>query len=513
MQQTGKIIFVGAGPGHPDLMTIRARTYLQESHVVVHDALVPQEIIDTISPEAKVIPIPRSFPDGVDQGTEVGNMLVDLASQGHSVVRLKGGDPSVFARLAEELQPIQKKCIPFEIVPGVTAALAAAAAAGIPITNRTSASSVTLITGHEADKEKSSLDFQALAELTGTIAIYMGVDQVAHWSKSLLKAGKTIDTPVTVVSRCSWPDQQIAISSLGRCEEDCVKHAWQTPAVAILGHVAHFPCSSPANLPLSGKRILITRPQGQGESLSELIDTQGGTSIHLPAIQIAAPLSWDAFDREILAADSFDWLVFSSANGVRSFQSRMHFYNRDGRSLGSAQLAAVGPATAKALSDAGYVCDFVPDTFKAEALAAVLSKTPHVSRFLIVRAEQGREVLTQTLQAAGHDVTEVIAYRSLPIASLPPEKQSMVDQSKIDWITVSSPAIAESAIALFGKKMTSWHIASISPLTSAALRAHGLQPTAEAEEASSAGLLKAIVAFEIAHSEQSLQNKTSPPTR
>ncbi|MCK4686369.1 MAG: uroporphyrinogen-III C-methyltransferase, partial [Pirellulales bacterium] len=194
MQQTGKIIFVGAGPGHPDLMTIRARTYLQESHVVVHDALVPQEIIDTISPEAKVIPIPRSFPDGVDQGTEVGNMLVDLASQGHSVVRLKGGDPSVFARLAEELQPIQKKCIPFEIVPGVTAALAAAAAAGIPITNRTSASSVTLITGHEADKEKSSLDFQALAELTGTIAIYMGVDQVAHWSKSLLKAGKTIDT-------------------------------------------------------------------------------------------------------------------------------------------------------------------------------------------------------------------------------------------------------------------------------------------------------------------------------
>ncbi|MEO1991831.1 MAG: uroporphyrinogen-III C-methyltransferase [Pirellulales bacterium] len=513
MQQTGKIIFVGAGPGHPDLMTIRARNFLRDSHIVVHDALVSPEILATISPEARVIPIPRSFPDGVDPGNEVGNMLVDLAIQGHSVIRLKGGDPSVFARLAEELQPIQKRCIPFEIVPGVTAALAAAAAAGIPVTNRTSASSATLITGHEADKEKSGLDFQALAELSGTVAIYMGVDQVAHWSKSLLDAGKTTDTPVTIVSRCSWPDQKIIVSSLGRCEQDFVKHAWQTPAVAILGRMAHVPSSSPANLPLSGKRILITRPRGQGETLSELIDEQGGICIHVPVIQIAPPPSWDSFDGKILCADSFDWLVFSSANGVRSFQSRMKFLQRDGRSLGSAQLAAVGPATAQALSDAGYVCDLIPDTYRAEALAAVLSKTPRGSRFLIIRAEQGREVLTQRLQESGHDVTEVIAYRSLPIMNLSSEERAMVNQNKIDWIVVSSPAVAKSAISLFGKNMKSWHIASISPLTSAALRSHGLQPTAEAEEASAIGLVNAMKAFEITHSEQSLQNNTSPSSR
>lgn len=513
---TGKVVFIGAGPGHPDLMTVRGRRWLERAEVVVHDRLVPHELLAIINPAAELVPVPRgraTNPDRTtDPGTAIGEMLVDLAAGGRTVIRLKGGDPSVFARLAEELRPLRHAGITIEIVPGVTAALAAAAAAGIPITTREAASSATLVTGHEADKEQSGIDFQMLAQLTGTIAIYMGVDQAAAWSQGLLDAGKPADTPVTIVSRCSWPDQRIAVSSLGRCAADFASHAWPAPAVAIIGEVAHLPPPAASVIqPLAGRRVLITRPAGQAETMVDLVAEQGGISIHVPVMQIEPPDSWDELDAAIRAADTFDWIVFSSSNGVQSFLARLRALGRDGRSLGTARLAAVGPATAAALAAAGYACDLVPESFRAEGLVEKLAGLPPRNRFLLVRAERGRDVLRRELATAGHHVSEAVAYRSVAVTSLNPVARSILAESAIDWVVMTSPAIADSARALFGDRLQAWRIASISPLTSEVLRSHGFPPTVEATEASAAGLIAAMAAWEVTHSAQSPHSEPFSP--
>ncbi len=497
----GKVVFIGAGPGHPDFLTVRGRHWLERAEVVVHDVLVPQELLATVNPSAELVPVPRGQAANADPGIAIGDMLVGLAAGGRTIVRLKGGDPAVFARLAEELQPLRQAGIAIEIVPGVTAALAAAAAAGIPITSRAAASSATLVTGHEADKLQPGIDYRLLAQLTGTVAIYMGVDQAAAWSRGLLEAGKPAETPVTIVSRCSWPDQRIAVSSLGRCASDFATHAWQPPAVAIIGEVACLPPSVPsAAQPLAGRRVLITRPAGQGETLAELVAAQGGSCLHVPVMRIE-PAGWDQLDAAIRVADTFDWIVFSSANGVQSFVARLRGLGYDGRSLGTARLAAVGPATAAALDAAGFVCDLLPGRFAAEGLLEKLVTMPPRSRFLLVRAERGRDVLRDELTAAGHQVTEAVAYRSVAVTDLDQATQSMLTHGAVDWVVMTSPASAAAAVALFGERLQTWRIASISPLTSEALRSHGFPPVAEAAEASTSGLVGVMAAWELAHPE------------
>lgn len=494
-------------------MTVRARHWLERAEVVVHDVLVPHELLATINPSATLVPVPRGQASRTDPGIAIGEMLVGLAAEGRTIIRLKGGDPAVFARLAEELQPLRHARIAVEIVPGVTAALAAAAAAGIPVTNRAAASSATFITGHEADKEQSGIDFHLLAHLTGTVAVYMGVDKAAAWSRGLLDAGKPADTPVTIVSRCSWPDQRIAVSSLGRCAADLATRDWPAPAVAIVGAVAHLPPTAPSPAqPLAGRRVLSTRPAGQGEPLADLVAEQGGSTLHVPVIRIEPPESWHQLDEAIRAADTFDWIVFSSANGVQAFLARLRALSRDGRSLGTARLAAVGPATAAALAAAGFVCDLVPDRFGAEGLVEKLAAMPPHSRFLLVRAERGRDVLRDELTAAGHRVSEAVAYRGVPVTTLDHTTDSMLTSGVVDWVVMTSPASAGAAVGLFGERLRTWRIASISPLTSTALRMHGFPPTAEAAEASAADLVAAMAAWELAHPKQPPHSEPSVST-
>jgi len=497
----GRVAFVGAGPGNPDLLTLRAARWLRQADVVVHDALVPRELLVAVGPATELVPVPR---DGADPGEAAGHLVVQLAREGRTVVRLKGGDPAVFARMAEELRPLEEAGIPYEIVPGVTAALAAAAAAGIPLTSRAAASAVCLVTGHEADEKRSAIDFTALAAVPGTLAIYMGVEQVDKWSRGLLAAGKPGDTPVTIVSRCSWPDEQIAVTTLAECVADAQRQHWRSPAVAIVGAVARAAPPAPSSWqPLAGRRVLIPRPAGQGEEIAERIAEQGGTSVHIPAIRIAPPPSWDALDDALNHADTFDWIVFSSVHGVEAFLGRLAALSRDGRSLGSARLAAVGPATARALTAAGYACDCVPADFRAEGLVAALGGMGRGMRFLLCRADRGRDVLKRGLEAAGHHVTDVVAYRSMPVASLPEPMADLIATAPIDWITVTSPSVAEACHGLFGTRLADWRIASISPLTSAALDRLGLHTTAEAREATAAGIVAAMAAWELAHAAES----------
>jgi uroporphyrinogen III methyltransferase/synthase len=500
-RKPGRVVFVGAGPGDPALLTVRAVELLGRADVVVHDALVPREVLELCPPTAETRVVPRDGREGqADPGAVAGRMLVDLARSGRLVVRLKGGDPAVFGRLSEELGPVREAGLPLEIVPGVTAAAAAAAAAGITLTSRSAASSLTIVTGHEADDKREAIDFQTLANVPGTLAIYMGVEQVDRWSRELLAAGKSPETPVTIVSHCSWPDQRIGSSTLARCAADFARHAWPAPAVAIVGEVAQSggsACLSPG--PLAGRLVLTTRPAGQGDEIDSLVRDAGGSCLHVPAIRIGPPPSWEALDRAIDMSDGFDWIVFASVHGVRGFMDRLRQRGRDGRSLGTARLAAIGPATGHELSRHGYVCDLTPGVFRSEGIAAELGTAPRGSRFLLVRANRGRDLMRRELESRGHAVVEVAAYSTEPVTHLDPATATVLDQTRVHWLTVTSSFIAESSLRLFGERVREMRVASLSPVTSTTLRQLGVEPTVEADSARAASLITAMIDWEAAH--------------
>jgi len=488
----GRVIFVGAGPGEPDLLTTRAINRLKAADVVVHDQLVPQAVLQlTGSP---CLPISRLLSGNrstSDPGKQIGNWLADLASPGRVVVRLKGGDPTVFARLSEELEPLTERNIPFEIVPGVTAATAAAASAAVPLTSRETASSLTIVTGHEAALKQEAIDYSSLAAVTGTIVIYMGIEQSPHWSEAFLRAGRPADTPVTLVSRCSWADQQIVATTLAECATAIRDAALPAPAIAIIGsHPAGRPVAS--HRPLAGVRLLVTRPAGQGDQLIEAISQRGGEAVHLPLIEIGPAPEPAAVEAAIASAWSFDWIIFASMNGVRAFHSCLRNSGRDARALGTARLAAIGPATREALEACGLTCDLMPDCYRSEGILEAISDSVPQGRFLLVRADKGRDLLRQELEARGHQVEQVAAYSSRPVPTIDSEAQRTLQQFPCDWIVLTSSSIATAAVQLFGDQLTDWKIASISPVTSATLIAAGFPPTVEADEATTTSLLAAI---------------------
>lgn len=495
MKNPGRVVFVGAGPGAPDLLTVRAAACLRQADTVVHDALVPRQLLDTLRPGVECIPVPRDDASERDSGASAGRLLVRLASEGRSVVRLKGGDPSVFARLAEELEPLHDAGIAVEIVPGVTAALAAAAAAGVPLTSRASASSLSIVTGRDADEKSAHDDFRPLAAFPGTLAVYMGVEQAARWSEALIAAGKPGDTPVVIVTRCSWPDQRITTTTLERCADDLVRHGWQPPAVIVVGEALQ-----PRREfgPLAARCVLVTRPEGQADDLAALVRSGGGECLHVPLVRIEPPESWQPLDEAVARSDSYDWLVFASVNAVRGFVARMQAARLDGRCLGTARLAAIGPATRQALESAGLVADLAPATYSSEGVVAAFAEVPPGGRFLLVRADKGRDVMRRELTARGHVVDEVAAYRSRPVEAVDPDVLDSIDRSGVDWLTVTSPSIAETAVRVFADRLKRWRIASLSPVTSAALERAGFSPTVEAAEATAAGLVAAIAAWESA---------------
>ena len=509
-QSPGRVAFVGAGPGAADLLTLRAVDRLRAADVIVHDSLVPHLVLDEVNPTAERIQVDRDLDQRPSPGTATGRLLARLALEGRTVVRLKGGDPTVFARLTEELEPLRQAGVAVEFVPGITAALAAAAAAGVPLTNRDSASSLTLVTGREADGKPDGIDFRSLAGLPGSLAVYMGVEQVARWSRELLAAGLSGDTPVTIVSRCSWPDQRIGGSTLGECVRDFATQGWRSPAVVVVG--ATVP---PASGPLRGQLVLATRPAGQEAEIAAAVRAAGGECINVPLVRIADPPSWRQLDDALRRADTYDWIVFASANGVRGFEKRLAALGLDGRALGTARLAAIGPATRRHLEAAGYRCDLVPASFSSEGLAAALAGRTVRGRYLLVRADRGRDVLRHELESRGHHVEEVVAYESLAFESLDPDTLADLDAAPVTRVTLTSPSIVDAAVRLLGPRLQSWRIATISPLTSAALARHGLVPAAEAADATATGLVDAIVRHEAAGvrpSAESVETAKLPPT-
>ncbi len=491
----GKVYVVGAGPGDPGLLTLRGAECLRLADVVIYDYLATPELLYHSRPGCEFICLGRHGHGRIMSQAEINDAMVNHAKQGKRVVRLKGGDPTIFARLAEEVAALESAGILYEIVPGVTAAQGASSYAGIPLTQRDDASCVAFVTGHETSGKESTLDYGALAAFPGTLVFYMGVTTAPLWSQALLDHGKRPDTPVAIARRCSLPDQETFRTTLGELSHFLQQQKVRPPAMIIVGDVAKQATNDNwfTMRPLFGRTILVTRPEHQTQDVTKRLQSLGANVLHQPAIAISPPSDWSAVDRVIERIDAFDWLVFSSANGVAYFFERLYAKGLDARCLGKARLAAIGPATAAALAERNLVADLQPESFRAESLAEALGTGARGKRFFLARASRGREVLAEMLEQMGGQVEQAIVYESSDVSSPDAEVAELLAAGRIDWITVTSSAIARSLAKMFGDSLSRSRLAAISPLTAETLAELGHSCAAVASVYTAEGLAEAIL--------------------
>jgi uroporphyrinogen III methyltransferase/synthase len=497
-ESVGKVVLVGAGPGDPGLLTLRGAEALQSADVIFYDYLASPQLLKTVSRSVELVCLGRHGQGRIYSQEEINKRVVAEAKQGKFVVRLKGGDPAIFGHLAEELDALKTAHIPYEVVPGISAACAASSYAGIPITHRDAASCVTFVTGQEqaGKQQDTELDYAALATTPGTLVFYMGVTTAARWSQSLIEYGKSPETPVAIIRRCSLPDQTTMTGTLGDISECMWSEKLRPPAIVIVGEVArHSPTQNWfSTRPLFGQTVLVTRPVDQTGEMTSSLAAMGAGVVCQPAIEIAPPDDWSSVDKAIQQLSTFDWIVFSSRNGVRYFLDRVEELGQDSRALAGVQIAAIGPATVAQLASYALRADLCPEVHRAEALAEALVPDASGQKMLLVRASRGREVLAEMLTSGGVRVRQVVSYTSRDVRVPDPEVTDMLAQGKIDWVTVTSSAIARAIVHLYGSQLKQTKLAAISPLTADVLRSAGYEPAAVAEVYTGAGLVKAITA-------------------
>ncbi|MEL6105572.1 MAG: uroporphyrinogen-III C-methyltransferase [Planctomycetota bacterium] len=481
---TARVYLIGAGPGDPGLLTLRGAAALRRCDVVLYDGLSNPDILRHAE-GARQICVGKHGQSRIWSQDEILAEMLRFAAQGKTVGRLKGGDPAVFARTAEEIEALAASNIRFEVIPGITAALAAGSFAGIPVTHRELASAAAFVTGHEhPEKPESALDWEALAKFPGTLVVYMGVTTAKHWTAALLDGGKDPATPAALVRRCSLPDQQTIVCRLDEVADKLTPASqFRPPVIAIIGQVAtlaetmHWVESGP----LKGQSILVSRPADQSTAMVELIESMGGHAICSPAIAIEPLEDFEKLDGAInnLAAD--EYLIFCSVNGVEHFFRRLSQLGYDARRLAGVAVAVIGKQTAEALSAFGINADIVPRDFRAAALADRLAGEVVRKRVTIVRASRGSDELPRRLREAGARVSEVVAYRNTDIAQADPSVESRLSEGTVDWVTVTSSAMATNLVKLYGDALADCRVAAISPVTAETLRKHGVRVDAVAD--------------------------------
>jgi uroporphyrinogen III methyltransferase/synthase len=495
---------VGSGPGDPGLLTLRGEAVLSRADVVVYDHLASTRLLELAPPSALRICAGKSIGHCTLSQTEINQLLIDHARSGRNVVRLKGGDPLVFGRGAEEALFLRAAEIPFEIVPGITAGLGATAYAGIALTHRTSASAVAFVTGHgnpEADSDASLLDWEALARFPGTLVVYMGLTHVAPICRTLIKYGKPGDTPACIIQSGTLAAQRTQVASLDTIGQIVDEVRVQPPALLVIGSVVSLRSELAwfERLPLFGQRIVVTRPRGEADIAATALESLGAEVLIAPTIEVKPLDNPEPLDRALDRLADYEWLVFTSVNGVRYLIERLEFRGRDLRALGHLRLAAIGPATARALACFHLKADLVPDSYRSESLAAALASVAGSARrrVLLARADRGRAVLKEALDHLAN-VDQVAVYHNVDAQSLPEAVIERIVHGTVDWITVTSSAIVtrlhgllpESARQRVGKEV---RLATLSPVTSEATVALGWNVAVEASHYTWDGLVAALV--------------------
>jgi uroporphyrinogen III methyltransferase / synthase len=486
---------VGAGPGDPGLLTVRALELLRVADVVIYDRLSQESLLD-LAPAAERIDVGKAPGHVRMTQSEINDLLIERGRRGETVVRLKGGDPFVFARGGEEAAALAGAGVPFEVVPGITSAIAVPAYAGIPVTLRHSSTSVTIVTGHEEpgvegiEGAEGTVDWKAVARVGGTIVVLMGVARIGRIAAELMAAGRSPDTPVAAVQWGTRPEQRTVRATLSTIADKQLG----TPSTIVIGEVAASDLAWFENRPLFGRRVVVTRAREQAGELVTRLQAQGAATVEVPAIEIRDPADGGAaLAAAVDRLGDYDWVVLTSPNGARRLLGAVRDRGRDARAFAGARLAAIGPGTAEALAGANLEVDLVPPWFVAEALLDALP-APNTTggRLLLVRAAVARDVLPEGLRGKGWDVDVVEAYRTEQ-APLTEEQAAAVTAA--DIVTFTSSSTVSNFLAAMGGRPIPPVVAAIGPITAATSRELGLAVDVEAEVHTIDGLVDALVAW------------------
>jgi len=501
--EPGTVSLVGAGPGDPGLLTLKGAARLSQADAVLYDALVNERILSLARGGAELIAVGKRAGRKVTEQDQINQTMVALAKSGQRVVRLKGGDPYVFGRGGEEATILADAGVPFEVVCGVTAGVAAGAYAGVPLTHRSFASTAALVTGHEdPTKPESQIDYSALARM-GTVVMYMGVQTLADHCRKLIEAGMDRQSPAIVVRWGTRADQHTVAGTLGNIAPQAKAEGIGPPAVAIIGRVAGLrdKLNWFERLPLFGQRVVITRPVAQAGELADRLTAMGAQVLAAPAIHIEPLHDYSAVDEALGKGDRYAWLVLTSVNGVNGLMARMEALGMDGRALAGVRLAAIGEGTARTIRARFLNVDCLPKTFTSRALAEAIVRCDSLAgkRVLLLRADIAGGELPQVLTEAGAVCDDLAIYRTVKPASLPEDVLNELGAGRADWITFTSSSTVVNFCDLAGAEnlelvRSRVRIASIGPVTTGTLGEVGLTPTVEASPHTVAGLVEAIAA-------------------
>ncbi|MBC8139668.1 MAG: uroporphyrinogen-III C-methyltransferase [Fibrella sp.] len=505
----GSVFLIGAGPGDPGLLTIAGRDALTRADVVIYDRLAHPSLLQYAPPDAERIFVGKQSARHFVKQEDTNDLMVRFAKEGKTVVRLKGGDPFVFGRGGEEAEYLRERGVPFRIVPGVTSAIAAPAYAGIPVTHRDAASSFAVITGHERDDSRESGTRDAgeaegrrrwdhIAHAADTLVFLMGVESLAENAQKLIENGRSPETPVALIQWGTWTKQRVVTGTLADIAEVARAAGITAPAVTVVGDVVRYREAIRwfDSGPLFGKRVLVTRAREQASALSEKLRLLGAEPIEFPTIRIEPPAdSYAGLDAALGALAPYDWLVFTSANGVAHTFDRLFATGRDARVLGSVKIAAIGPATADALRERGILADFVPTEFVAEAVVAQFPEPVAGKRILLARATEAREVLPETWRAQGATVDVIAAYQTVLAAEGAEQIRELLASEELDIITFASSSTVRNFVeAMNGTPVPAGVIlAAIGPVTAETCRELIRPPDCIANEYTMDGLINEIV--------------------
>ena len=480
-----KVFLVGAGPGDPDLITIKGRAVLEQADVILYDHLASDDLLAFAPAHAERVYVGKKKSAHSHSQEEICQLLIDYARQGKTVVRLKGGDPFIFGRGGEEMEALVDAGIQYEVVPGVTAALGIAAYSGVPLTHRDHTSAVTFVTGHDP----AAIDWSK-AGLSETLVIYMGLSHAGEIAARLIASGRAASTPAMAVRWGTRAEQSTVTGTLANLGERIEAAALKPPATIFVGAVVGLrdKLNWFEKLPLFGKKIVVTRARDQAGSLSHKLHALGATVFEYPVIELAPPEDTSAIDAAIARLHEYDWLIFTSVNGVKYFIDRLDKSTTDLRSL-RAKLCAIGPATKAALEALHLKVDVLPEEYVAESLVTAFADIPlDGQRILLPRAAVARDVVPVELAKRGAIIEVVEAYRT----RLPQSPKTLKPDA--DWLTFTSSSTVKNFIALASREpFANARVASIGPVTSETLRANGFIVHAEAEPHTMNGLLKAIL--------------------
>lgn len=503
--KSGKVYLVGAGPGDPGLLTLKGKECLEAADVVLYDYLANPVLLQYAPATAQRIYVGRRGRGQYQDQADINRLLIERAKEGNVVIRLKGGDPFVFGRGGEEAEAVAAAGVDFELVPGVTAAVAVPAYAGIPVTHRTLASTVTFVTGHEdPTKPVALLEWPKLASTSGTLVFMMGMKNLPLIVRQLLLEGRPSDTPVAAIRWGTKAAQQTIVGTLGDIVSKAEAAHLEPPTVIVVGEVVRLrgQLNWFETKPLFGKRVVLTRPQEQAREFSQLLAAYGAEPVEVPTIQIVPPASWQAIDDAMTRLNTYQWLIFTSVNGVRPFMDRLHAAGKDARALANLRLCAIGPRTAKELGAYGLTPDVIPSEFQAEGVISALAYVGiRGSRILIPRAEVAREILPDQLRELGATVEVIPVYRTtVPAVDIASLTQQLQD-GQVAVVTFTSSSTVRNFVELFGGRdrvrplLAGTVVACIGPITARTAEEYGVTVTVMPAENTVPALAEAIVRY------------------